>query len=146
VYARRAAQSEALGVRLARVSRKLGETLPRALPERRKGKIVSYRVFLSVLPPDAAGGGMEAIECGPVCQTPATLGENGFDGMEDLHNHVARVDLSTPEKRHAFDMWKDKDGTKPGLVPLLATRDRCPLCGAASCWGSEGQGCAPRIS
>lgn len=70
VFGRRAAQSEALGVRLACVSRKVGETLPRALPERRKGKIVSYRVFLSVLPSDAAGGGMEAIECGPVCQTP----------------------------------------------------------------------------
>ena len=74
VYARRAAQSEALGVRLARVSRKLGETLPRALPERRNGKIVSYRVFLSVLPADAAGGGQESIECGPVCQTPGKVG------------------------------------------------------------------------
>lgn len=76
VFARRAAQSEALGVRLARVSVKVGEGLPRALPETRKSKktgesrIVNYRVFLSVLPPEATGGGMEDIECGPICQTP----------------------------------------------------------------------------
>lgn len=73
-FARRAAQSEALGVRLARVSRTVGETLPQALPEYRKGKngrrVASYRVFLSVLPSDLDEGGQENIECGPVCQTP----------------------------------------------------------------------------
>jgi 3'-phosphoadenosine 5'-phosphosulfate sulfotransferase (PAPS reductase)/FAD synthetase len=73
VFARRATQSEALGVRLARVSRKLGETLPRSLPDRRKGKIVGYRVFLSDLPAEAVGGGQESIECGPVCQTPGRV-------------------------------------------------------------------------
>lgn len=70
VFARRAAQSQALGVRLARVSVKVGASLPGAKPEMRKGKIVNYRVFLSVLPPDLDEGGQEAIECGPVCQTP----------------------------------------------------------------------------
>lgn len=49
VFARRAAQSRALGVKLAKV----------------KGE----RVFLDVLPPDADAPD-DSIDCGPVCQTP----------------------------------------------------------------------------
>lgn len=70
VFARRAAQSALLNVRLARVSRAVGETIPSALAERRKGKVVSYRVHLSVLPPEAIGP-KEDIDCGPACQVPA---------------------------------------------------------------------------
>lgn len=75
-FARRAAQSEALGVRLARVPVHVGETIQGARPEYRKGRIVNYRVFLSVLPPEATGGGGESIECGPVCQTPEEVEES----------------------------------------------------------------------
>ncbi len=49
VFARRAAQSRALGVKLARVD--------------------NVRVFLDVLPPDI-GGADDDVECGPVCQLP----------------------------------------------------------------------------
>lgn len=73
IFARRAEQSKALGVRLARVSRKVGATLPDARPEMRNGRIVNYRVFLSVLPPDLDEGRQEAIECGPVCQMPGKV-------------------------------------------------------------------------
>ena len=51
VFARRAAQSDVLGVKLAVL----------------KGK----RVSLSMLPEDADGP-VEQIDCGPVCQTPTT--------------------------------------------------------------------------
>lgn len=37
--------------------------------ERRNGRIVNYRVFLSVLPEDTTGP-REQIDCGPVCQIP----------------------------------------------------------------------------
>jgi hypothetical protein len=76
VFARRATQSALLGVRLARVSRAVGETIAGGKAERRKGKIVSYRIHLTDLPPDATGP-REDIECGPVCQTPAEGSSNG---------------------------------------------------------------------
>lgn len=69
VFARRARQSDLLGVRLVRVPVAIGEQIPRARPERRHGRIVSYRIFLSDLPPDVTGP-KEQIECGPVCQAP----------------------------------------------------------------------------
>lgn len=69
IFARRARQSELLGVRLARVSRVVGANLPGAVPERRDGRIASYRVHLSVLPSEATGP-KEQIDCGPVCQVP----------------------------------------------------------------------------
>lgn len=73
IFARRATQSRALGVRLARVSIAVGETIADALPERRKGRIVNYRVFLDTLPPDAYAPD-DNIECGPVCQAPEKEG------------------------------------------------------------------------
>lgn len=69
VFARRAAQSKALGVRLVRVPVLLGETVPGAVPERRKGRIVNYRIFLQDLPAYLSGPS-EQIDCGPVCQVP----------------------------------------------------------------------------
>lgn len=71
VFARRAAQSRLLGVRLGRVGVRVGETIAGATPERRKGRVVSYRVFLDVLPPDIDDPD-DAIDCGPVCQTPSS--------------------------------------------------------------------------
>jgi len=44
--------------------------------------------------------------------------EMGFDSVEEFHNLVAGVDLSTPEKLNEFNEWKAEDGTKEGLLKL----------------------------
>ncbi len=71
VFARRARQSAALGVRLVGVSTEVGASIPDAQPKFRAGKITGYRIFLATLPEDADGPS-EQIDCGPVCQSPST--------------------------------------------------------------------------
>jgi hypothetical protein len=56
VFERRARQSRLIGARLVRVN--------------------NERIFLDELDPDAQGDLFEAIDCGPVCQTPKTKEEN----------------------------------------------------------------------
>lgn len=67
-FARRAEQARAIGARLARVSVAEGEQIPGALPAHRYGRVVNYRVFLDVLPPEADAPDDAEIECGPACQ------------------------------------------------------------------------------
>jgi hypothetical protein len=67
VFARRAAQSRALGVRLVRVPIDVGESIEDALAVTRAGKITGYRVFLDTLPEDTYAPD-DDIDCGPVCQ------------------------------------------------------------------------------
>lgn len=44
---------------------------------------------------------------------------NGFENEVDLHRHVVRVDLSTPQKIAAFKTWQHDDGSKDGILKLL---------------------------
>ncbi len=39
---------------------------------------------------------------------------HGFSDAEDLHSHVSRADISTPEKMRAFKRWQKEDGSKKG--------------------------------
>lgn len=50
--------------------------------------------------------------------------EMGFESEADLHRHVCRVDISTPEKLFAFRMWQHQDGTKAGILKLLGEGPR----------------------
>jgi hypothetical protein len=43
----------------------------------------------------------------------------GFNSRAELDNMVTMVDLTTAEKLHAFNQWRENDGTKAGLVRLL---------------------------
>lgn len=44
---------------------------------------------------------------------------NGFKNSAEMFALVSSVDLKTPEKMDAFLKWKNSDGTKLGLIPLL---------------------------
>jgi hypothetical protein len=45
---------------------------------------------------------------------------NGFESEEEFFRLVSSVDLSTPGKIFAFTQWKLEDGTKDGLLKLIA--------------------------
>jgi len=44
----------------------------------------------------------------------------GFKDYQELSEMVDRVDISTPEKLTIFENWKTDDGTKEGLLVILA--------------------------
>lgn len=46
--------------------------------------------------------------------------EFGFTDHAELVDLVAKVDLSTTAKVEAFMDWRDTDGSKAGLLKLLA--------------------------
>jgi hypothetical protein len=48
-----------------------------------------------------------------------TAQQKGFTNAAELNTMVTNVDLTTPEKLKAFMNWKDNDGSKAGLIPLL---------------------------
>ncbi len=45
--------------------------------------------------------------------------QNGFTNAAELNTMITNVDLTTAEKLKAFMTWKDSDGSKAGLLPLL---------------------------
>lgn len=46
--------------------------------------------------------------------------EMGFESEEEFHRLNASADLSDPEKMKKYLDWKDNDGTKEGLLKLIA--------------------------
>jgi hypothetical protein len=46
--------------------------------------------------------------------------EQGFESVEEFNRLVASVDLGSGEKLLAFKRWQSNDGSKEGLVQLLA--------------------------
>lgn len=49
--------------------------------------------------------------------------ENGFESKEEFYEMVGKVDLSTPEARWKFNVWKFTNGTKEGLEKLLGGKE-----------------------
>lgn len=45
--------------------------------------------------------------------------ELGFDSVAEYHKLVAAADISTPEKMADFQIWKNEDGSKEGLLKLI---------------------------
>lgn len=43
----------------------------------------------------------------------------GFANAGEMHQLVSSVKLNTPNRREAFERWKQEDGTKAGLLKLL---------------------------
>jgi hypothetical protein len=43
----------------------------------------------------------------------------GFTNRAELDNMVTMIDMSTAEKLQAFNVWRENDGSKAGLVKLL---------------------------
>ncbi len=50
----------------------------------------------------------------------SSVGEHGFETVEELRQLIANADISTPEKLAAFERWQDEDGSKEGLLKLQA--------------------------
>lgn len=55
------------------------------------------------------------------------LKELGFDNINEFNKLVASADLSSPEKLDAFKLWKEKDGSKEGLLKLQRTTPLSPF-------------------
>ena len=45
--------------------------------------------------------------------------ELGFESEKEFNTMVASLNISTPDKYKAFRIWKDTDGSKPGLAALI---------------------------
>ena len=45
--------------------------------------------------------------------------EMGFESEEEMHEMVASVDLTDPDKMQKFMNWKEADGTKEGLLYVI---------------------------
>lgn len=52
--------------------------------------------------------------------------EMGFENVREMMHLVASVNLSKPDRLAAFKQWQDNDGTKAGLLILLATQHPAP--------------------
>ena len=50
--------------------------------------------------------------------------EMGFIDFNEMARLTSHVDISTPEKLAAFNLWKNNDGTKYGLLCLYAANDQ----------------------
>ena len=46
--------------------------------------------------------------------------EMGFENEKDFHSLMACVDISTPTNMQRFLNWKENDGTKDGLLKVIA--------------------------
>lgn len=46
------------------------------------------------------------------------LKKKGFDSVKQYHRMVSNVDLTSMENLIAFNLWKEIDGTKNGLINL----------------------------
>ena len=44
----------------------------------------------------------------------------GFDSVEEFHKLNASPDLSDPKKMQMYLEWKENDGTKEGLLKVIA--------------------------
>ena len=44
----------------------------------------------------------------------------GFENEKDFHSLMASVDISTPTNMQIFLDWKENDGTKDGLLKVIA--------------------------
>ena len=44
---------------------------------------------------------------------------HGFENADEFHRLVASVDLSTKEKLFNFNVWREYDGSKAGLLKIL---------------------------
>lgn len=44
----------------------------------------------------------------------------GFESIEDFHKLNATPDLSDPKKMQMYLDWKENDGTKKGLLKVIA--------------------------
>ena len=55
--------------------------------------------------------------------TDAICQELGFADAREFHSMVAAVDITTPEKRRAFALWQEDDGTKEGLSKLAVASE-----------------------
>ena len=47
------------------------------------------------------------------------LKELGFSSFTEWSKLVSNADISTPVKMAAFELWKNEDGTKEGLLALI---------------------------
>lgn len=45
----------------------------------------------------------------------------GFLDFKEMSSLIAHVDISTPERLAAFNLWKQSDGSKYGLLCLYAS-------------------------
>ena len=59
---------------------------------------------------------------------------NGFESATEMNRLVATAKINTPERLAAFEAWRERDGTKGGLLALgLHETDvglvHCPFCG-----------------
>jgi len=52
-------------------------------------------------------------------QMEADAKARGFESVDEFERCMARVDISSLVKYQAFVLWKNEDGTKTGLLPLL---------------------------
>jgi hypothetical protein len=46
--------------------------------------------------------------------------EMGFESVEEFHKLNASADLSDPEKMKKYLDWRENDGTKEGLLKVIA--------------------------
>lgn len=44
----------------------------------------------------------------------------GFESVEEFHKLNANADLSDPKKMQMYLDWKENDGTKEGLLKVIA--------------------------
>ena len=44
----------------------------------------------------------------------------GFESEKDFHSLMASVDIYTPTNMKRFLYWKENDGTKEGLLKVIA--------------------------
>ena len=49
-----------------------------------------------------------------------TVEDLGFENEREFHHLVASVDISTPAKMGLFKHWQLDDGTKVGLLKVIA--------------------------
>jgi len=50
----------------------------------------------------------------------AAIRQNGFNNLEEFNDLICEVNMSTPEKLSAYKEWQYRDGTKEGLLKLIA--------------------------
>lgn len=48
----------------------------------------------------------------------------GFDSQEEFNQLVSNVDISTPKRLEAFEIWQDHSGTKKSLLKLHQHNER----------------------
>ena len=50
----------------------------------------------------------------------------GFKDAKEAHHMIASVDLTDRKTWNYFEVWKEVDGTKDGLLKVLAVKDEKP--------------------